>query len=72
MSLGTQLRIPRGRLHAIKGEKSRVANCFEAILEEWLLGDKTPHTKEELLKVLRTNTLRENALARRIEDDPGD
>lgn len=71
MSLGTQLNIRRARLRAIKGVDSGAVNCFEAIIEEWLLRVKPPHTKAKLMEILRRESLKENKLASNIEKDKG-
>ena len=41
---------------------------MEAVIAEWLWGVKTEHTKKAIVEALRTNSLRENALAREIEE----
>lgn len=67
-SLATQLRIAPMKQNEIQGEDSRVLNCLEAVIAEWLWGVKTEHTKKEVVKALRSNSLQENALAKEIED----
>ena len=70
-SLGTQLNIKRAQLRTIAGEDSRVANCFEAIIDEWFTSVDPPHTKERLVKVLESEALREKRLANEIKKDEG-
>lgn len=70
-SLGTQLKIGRALLRTLAGEESRVQNCFECILEEWLCGVDPPHTKSVLVEVLTTQALGEKRLANEIKQDEG-
>ena len=70
-ALGTQLKIPPATLHAIEGERNRVANCLRAIIEEWLWYVAGPHTKAGLVEVLRKPSLGEKRLAKNIEKDNG-
>ena len=65
--LGLQLDISKPRLDAIAGEK---LPYFEDVLQEWLDTD-TDSTKEKLLEVLRTEAVKEDGLASRIENDEG-
>lgn len=70
-SLGTQLKIKRTQLRNIEGENSRVANCFENVIEDWLTNVDPPHTKERLVEVLESESLREKRLANDIKKDKG-
>jgi hypothetical protein len=67
--LATQLRISPATQHAIEGERSRVTNCLQEIIEQWLWYVAPPHTKAVLVQVLRKPALGEKRLARRIEND---
>lgn len=67
-SLATQLKISPMKQREIQGEDSRVLNCLQAVIEEWLWGVATKHTKKAIVEALRTNSLGEKALAKEIED----
>lgn len=70
-SLATELEISPATQDTIKGEGSRVINCFRGVIREWLWGVKMAHTKEFLVETLRRQALGENALATKIKNDPG-
>lgn len=41
---------------------------MQAVIEEWLWGVATKHTKKAIVDALRTKSLEEKALAKEIED----
>lgn len=70
-SFATELEISPMEQDRIKGEGSRVANCFQGVIREWLWGVKTPHTKKFLVETLGRQAVGENPLATKIDKDKG-
>ena len=70
-TLGLQLGLKTDLLNTIGGGRDDAHNCFCKVLEEWLKGSHRPCTKEKLLQAIRSPTIRNNCLARQIEDDVG-
>lgn len=68
-SLATELEISPMEQDRIKGEGSRVANCFQGVIREWLWGVKMEHTKKFLVETLRRQAVGENTLATKIDKD---
>ena len=66
-SLGLQLKISFATLDVIENQKS----YFAAILCQWISGAGIKCTKENLIKTLRKEAIRENGLATKIEEDNG-
>lgn len=69
-SLGTQLKIPWGKLKEIEDQKS-VAVRFSEVLQMWLNGTDVKCTKTNLTDVLRKDIIGEKRLATEIQRDPG-
>lgn len=66
-SLGLQLKISPATLNVIENQRS----YFEEILCRWISGAGIECTKENLIKTLRKECIRENRLATEIEEDKG-
>ena len=69
---GLQLGIKTGTLDAIQGGRDKISMIFLQVLRAWLEDPKVLSTKEELITILKSPTIRNTKLARKISSDEGE
>ena len=71
-SFGLQLGVKLATLDAIEGGRDKASNVFLKVLQAWLNNCDMPHTKVELVKIIRSPCIRNNRLACKIEKIQGE